>query len=90
MKKIVIGIAAFIILASLSFGQFSLRLTGGMVRIAGGDYNKGMDGRNDFAKDNYFNISGTYEGLTFGTNFKGEIVFNFNDRMGIGLGCGFA
>jgi opacity protein-like surface antigen len=89
MKRVMSGLAAFVILTSLSYGQFSLRLTGGMVRIAGGDYNKGMDGRNDFARDNYFNISGTYEGLTFGMNFKGEIVFNFNDRMGIGLGSGF-
>jgi hypothetical protein len=71
----------------------SLRLYGGLSRLAAGDVNEGSDG--------YFELlelyeamgagsaSGSYSPLHTGYNFGADIVFQLSPMIGVGIGAGY-
>jgi len=69
--------------------QFSLKMTGGMYFNFGNDYNTGIEGYNNYVKDEYLGVSGEFEKFSSALNFQGELIFHFNPNMAIGLGGGY-
>ncbi|MBN2266115.1 MAG: outer membrane beta-barrel protein, partial [Candidatus Aminicenantes bacterium] len=73
--------------------RFSVRLYGGLSRVAAGDVNDGSDG--------YFELLEVYDALGFGTaeggysplhwgaNFGADFVFQLTPCLGVGLGAGY-
>jgi opacity protein-like surface antigen len=69
--------------------QFSFKLTGGMYFSFGNDYNKGIEGYNNYLKDEFASVSGEFEKFSTALNFQGELIFHFSPNMGIGVGGGY-
>ncbi len=90
MKKICVFGSLLLLVSVLAYPQlFSLKLTGGLYYNFGNDYNKGIQGYNDFIKDEYSNVSGEFEKFSTALSFQGEFIFHFNPNMAIGLGGGY-
>jgi hypothetical protein len=90
--KIERGIAsavALLLLAAppaLAGEQVSFKLLGGLARIQGDDYNKGILGAYELARDTSDSLSGGYEKLGNGWILQGEIVNSWGPHIGVGLG----
>jgi hypothetical protein len=91
MKKLVLtGILCF----SLALGglamDLSVKVTGGMNLLFGGDYNAGIEGENGV----YATIPGVvfnseFSKLSTGLDFGAEAILHFGDNLGLGLGTGY-
>jgi opacity protein-like surface antigen len=90
MKKFLLC-GALILLASVWVysQQVSLKVTGGMYFNFGNDYNKGIEGYNNYLNDEFTSVSGEFEKFSKALNFQGELIFHFNPNMAIGLGGGY-
>jgi len=87
-------------LAALSFpaaaeAQFGVkaRVYGGMSLLSGGDLNKGAEGMFNFY-DAYFRAlgfatRGEFTPAQAGFNLGGDLIFQFNPSIGLGLGAGY-
>ena len=90
MKKFLLCGSLFLLASVLvNSQQISLKMTGGMYFNFGNDYNKGIEGFNNYLKDGYTNVSGEFEKFSSALNFQGEVIFHFNPNMAIGLGGGY-
>jgi hypothetical protein len=81
--------AALILLAALpalAGDQVSFKLLGGLARIQGDDYNKGILGAYELARDTSDSLSGGYGRLGSGWILQGEIVNSWGPHIGVGLG----
>jgi hypothetical protein len=91
-KAVVITAAAallFVAVPAFSEEQVSFKLLGGLARVQGDDYNKGILGAYDFARDTSDSISGRYKKLESGWDFQAEIVNYWGSHVGVGLGGGY-
>ena len=93
-KRFLAGIFIFLVFLLPVRGRtadwkWSLKLSGGWAYLAGGDLNQGLQGLNDFSKDEYLNVSGYYKKLHEGFDFQGELILNLTPRLGIALGSGY-
>jgi len=72
--------------------RFTLRLSGGLNFLDGGDINSGGEGSfgwwDAFARAFGNTTSGTYSAANLGLNFGGDFIFQFNESMGVGIGAG--
>jgi hypothetical protein len=93
MKKAIAIAAAAVLLAAaapvFSREQVAFKLLGGLVRMQGDDYNKGIMGAYRLAEDTSDFLSGGYEKLTSGWSFQAEIVNYWGPHVGVGIGGGF-
>jgi opacity protein-like surface antigen len=61
-----------------------------MYYMTGGDYNNIIQGRMDYYNSlSDFSITSNLEKLTLSANFGAELVLDFTDNVGVGLGVGF-
>lgn len=91
MKKLfLIGVLCLSITAvGFSMG-FSIKATGGLSMLFGGDYNAAVQGQNDF----YHSlpaviVNSELSKLSLGIDFGAEFILQFTDSMGVGLGLGY-
>jgi hypothetical protein len=92
MKRGVASAAALILMAAwpaFAGEQISFKLLGGLARIQGDDYNAGILGAYELARDTSDSVSGSYEKLGNGWIFQGEIVNSWGPHFGVGLGGGY-
>lgn len=90
MKKMAVFVSFFVLVAVLAYPQqFSLKLNGGIYMNFGNDYNKGIDGLNNYLKDDLSPVTGTFEKFTNALTFQGEFIFHFSPNMAIGIGGGY-
>jgi opacity protein-like surface antigen len=72
--------------------KFSIRLSGGLNMLDGGDLNTGAEGLFDFwdalVRGLGNTTSGVFSAANLGLNFGGDFIFKFNENMGVGLGAG--
>jgi len=91
-KAVVIAVAAaflFVVVPAFPQEQVSFKLLGGLARVQGDDYNKGILGAYDFARDTSDSISGGYKKLESGWDFQAEIVNYWGAHIGVGIGGGY-
>jgi len=91
MKRAVLIVCLCFPLSAAGFAAgLSLKLTGGMYYMTGGDYNNIIQGRTDYYHSlSSLNITGDLEKLTLSANLGLEFILDFTDNVGIGLGVGF-
>jgi len=93
----ILTIAAFIGLClpaqSAAQSRFTLRLTGGLNMLDGGDLNSGAEGWFDLyqivAQALGNSTSGDFSAAKLGLNLGGDFIFKFNESLGLGIGAGF-
>lgn len=98
MKRIVCTLAILGLLGlclpaqSQAQSRFTLRLSGGLNMLDGGDLNTGAEGWFNFwdalAQAFGNTTSGTFSAANLGLNFGGDFIFKFNESMGVGIGAG--
>jgi hypothetical protein len=93
-KAITIASAAALLVAASAVPAFpqeqvSFKLLGGIARVQGDDYNRGVLGAYDYAKDTSDTLTGSYKTLKSGQNFQAEIVNYWGAHFGVGIGGGF-
>ena len=91
MKKLfLIGILCLSLTAAGFSMGFSIKATGGLSLLFGGDYNAAVQGLND-----YYNaitgvtVNSERSKLSLGLDFGAEFILQFTDSMGVGLGLGY-
>jgi opacity protein-like surface antigen len=91
MKKLVLIGVLCLSLTAVGFSMgFSIKATGGLSMLFGGDYNSAVQGQND-----YYNaltgvtVNSELSKLSLGIDFGAEFILQFTDSMGIGLGVGY-
>jgi opacity protein-like surface antigen len=91
MKKLfLIGVLCLSLTAAGFSMGFSIKATGGLSLLFGGDYNAAVQGQND-----YYNaipsiiINSERSKLSLGLDFGAEFILQFTDSMGVGLGLGY-
>ncbi|MCJ7612840.1 MAG: porin family protein [Candidatus Aminicenantes bacterium] len=91
MKKILVALCLCCVLASYSFGAgFSLKLSGGLSYLMGGDYNDIIQGRTDYYhSEPNLSISSDLKKLNLSWNAGAEAIMLFTDSLGVGLGVGY-
>ena len=91
MKKTLVVLCLCCVLASYGFGSgFSLKLSGGLNYLMGGDYNEIIQGLNDWYHNaTSASISNDFKKLKLGWNAGAELIVNFTDSLGLGLGVGY-
>jgi hypothetical protein len=90
MKKCLFGLVVFAMVATAAHPQtVSLKLTGGLTWINGGDYNLGLSGQNRLLGDTLSSLSGAYLPLNNGFHGQVEIIHNLNPHLAVGLGGGY-
>jgi len=90
MKKFLLCGSLILLASALVYSQqFSLKLAGGMYFNFGNDYNKGIEGYNNYLYDEFTSVSGEFKKFSTALNFQGELIFYFNPNMAIGLGGGY-
>jgi hypothetical protein len=77
-------------LAGFEPDNLELRFGLGPAWWCGGDFNKALQGGNDYNKDELPYLEGTYKPLGLGYNLSAEAVYWLNPRMGVGLNIGAA
>lgn len=71
-------------------GGFSLKVTGGLGLVGGGNYNDIVDGQNQYYHSfPLVNVIEELDQLRWGLNFGAEVIYHFSDRLGLGLGVGY-
>jgi len=102
MKRLAIFAGLLLFIGSIGFSQdpaapsfnegalkFSLKLSGGIHFATLGDLAKGIDGQQAYLKDEYGDITGSYEAPRLGLGFGAEFLFQFAPRFAAGLGVGY-
>jgi len=91
MKKALLGVLLCLSMSVFAFsGGFSIKVNGGANFLMGGDYNKIVDGINDYWHSIAgVTIAGGVDKLSMGWNFGAEFIYNITDQMGVGLGVGY-
>jgi len=91
MKKTLVVLCLCFILASYGFGSgFSLKLSGGLNYLMGGDYNDIVQGQNgSYHSSAMLSVSSDLKKLNLGWNASAEAIMNFTDNLGVGLGVGY-
>jgi hypothetical protein len=90
MKKSLLAAGACLLFSiPLLAGGFSLKVTGGVAALTGGDYNLGVQGSNDLNMASYSNVSGGFGKLRRGLNLGVEAIVQLTPRFGVGLGVGY-
>lgn len=91
MKRVIAIVCLCFTLSAAGFAAgLSLKLTGGMSYMTGGDYNNIIQGRTDYYHSlSYLNITNDLKKLNLAANFGIEFILNITDNVGIGLGAGF-
>jgi len=90
MKKFALCVSLFLLAAVIGYPQqFSLKLTGGMYFNLGNDYNKGIEGYNNYLRDEFISVTGEFEAFKNVPMFQGELIFYLNPNMAIGVGAGY-
>jgi opacity protein-like surface antigen len=91
MKKLfLIGVLCLSLTAAAFSMGFSIKATGGLSLLFGGDYNSAVQGQNDI----YNNVAGVTENselskLSLGLDFGAEFILQFTPSMGVGIGAGY-
>ena len=94
MKKAFSLFLSVVCLATFSFclpstSRFSLKLSGGIGYFSVGELNSTLESMSDYDYLMASNVSGRWEKMHGGMNFRLEAVYLINERLGIGLGGGF-
>jgi len=91
MKKSVVGVVLCLSLPGFAFSDgFSFKLTGCAQHIIGGGYNRIVQGKNELYRETPgTSVSSELENLSLGWSFGEELIYNFTDRLGVGLGIGY-
>jgi opacity protein-like surface antigen len=91
MKRVVGIVCLCLALSAAGFAEgVSLRLTGGMYYMIGGDYNNILQGRTDYYHSlSSLNVTGDLSKMILAANFGLELVVDITNTIGIGLGVGF-
>ena len=90
MKRYFVGLIMFALAAAAAYPQaVSLKLTGGLTWVGGGDYNLGLSGENLFLGDTLSAMSGAYRPLDHGFQGQIEMIHNLNKHLAVGLGGGY-
>jgi hypothetical protein len=92
-KAMLIASAAALLVASAASPAFpqeqvSFKLLGGLAGVQGDDYNKGVVGAAQYAKDTSDFLTGGYKKLKSGQDFQAEIVNYWGSHIGVGIGGG--
>ncbi len=99
MKKkllVIVFVCAFCLIPSLTEAKvnISIKMQGGLNYLQAGDVNPGTQGFFDWGKT-YFNpptgaqIWGEHKLLHLGYEFGGDLIFELNRNIGIGIGAGY-
>jgi len=94
MKRILViasAAAAWLVAAAPASPQeqLSFKLLGGLARVQGDDYNAGVRGALQFARDTSAALSGSYKTLGGSQDFQGEIINFWGPHFGVGIGAGY-
>ena len=91
MKKASLILGLCLALAGFAFSSgFSLKLSGSAQHLMGGGYNRIVQGKNDLYRGTPGTlVSSELENLSLGWSFGEELIYNFTDRLGVGLGIGY-
>jgi hypothetical protein len=95
MKEAILIASAFALLVAatvvpaLPQEQVSFKLLGGLAWVQGDDYNEGVAGAYQYAKDASDSLTGGYKNLRSGQDFQAEIVNYWGSHIGIGIGGGY-
>jgi len=90
MKRYLVGLIMFALVAVAAHPQaVSLKLTGGLTWIGGGDYNLGLSGENRLLGDTLSAMSGAFQPLGHGSQGQIEMTHNINAHLAVGLGGGY-
>jgi len=91
MKRTLVVLCLCCVLASYGFGSgFSLKLSGGLNYLMGGDYNEIIQGLNDaFRNTTSWSVSNDLKKLNLGWNAGAEFIMNVTENLGVGLGVGY-
>jgi opacity protein-like surface antigen len=90
MKRTLALIALVLALASAaSATNISLKLTGGVACLAGGDYNAGIEGYNAYIAAYGHNVAGAFSELQLGMDFEAELILGLTENLGVGIGAGY-
>lgn len=69
--------------------QLSFKILGGLAKVQGGDYNKGILGAYEFTRDTSDSLLGSYKTLKSGPDLQIEIVNYWGSHIGVGIGGGY-
>lgn len=90
MKKAIGVIVLCLSLSALGLADgFSLKATGGLSLLMGGNYNDAVAGLNAQLAAEATTVSSTLEKLSLGMTLEGELIYQFTENVGIGVGSGF-
>lgn len=91
MKKLIVIAVLCLSLTVGAFAlDFSVKASGGMSLLFGGDYNAAAQGQNDLFKIiPGIVINSEFKKLSMGLDFGAEFILQFTDRLGLGLGVGY-
>jgi len=91
MKKLILIGVLCLSLTAVGFSMgFSIKATGGLSLLFGGDYNKIVADQNAYAATlPGITVASEYSKLGMGFDFGAEFILQFTDSMGIGLGAGY-
>ncbi len=91
MKKLIlIGLLCLSLTVGAFALEFSVKATGGMSLLFGGDYNAAVQGQNDYYKAiPLIVMNSEFSKLSLGLDFGAEFTLHFTDSMGVGLGLGY-
>ncbi len=91
MKKLFLIGVLCLSLATAGFSMgFSIKATGGLSLLMGGDYNTAVADQNAYAHTlTGATVDSEFSKLGMGLDFGGEFILLFTDSMGIGLGAGY-
>ena len=91
MKKLFLIGVLCLSLTAVGFSMgFSIKATGGLSLLFGGDYNSAVQGQNDTYKSmTGVTVNSELSKLGLGLDFGAEFILQFTDSMGVGLGLGY-
>ncbi len=91
MKKAALGMLLCLSLSVLAFSAgFSVKFTGCAQYLLGGGYNRTIQGINDLYRGTPgTSVSSELENLSLGWSVGEELIYNFTDRLAVGLGIGY-
>ncbi len=69
--------------------KISFKLQGGWAYLSAGDVNPGNEALFDWEKALWPTSQGGYRPVRHGLEFGGDIIFEFNPGIGVGIGCGY-
>lgn len=91
MKRVILIVCLCFTLSAAGFAEgLSLKLTGGLYYMTGGDYNNIIQGRTDYFHSlSSLNITSDLQKLTLSANLGLEFILDITDNIGVGLGVAY-